>query len=136
MNHESKSEGSYSDRAGDRRRQVGSDNPYEKTEAAHLEKSIDQKNKGFKMLQKMGWSEGKGLGKESKGRIEPIPVATKNDRSGLGDSLPKVDVDFRSKQKADLWKRTQARFTKTDVSTVFDPEPEDEEDKEKTESNK
>ena len=126
MAHEPKTEANYSDRAGDRRRQVGSDNPFEKTESSHLEKSIDSKNKGFKMLQKMGWSEGKGLGKESKGRIEPVSVATKNDRSGLGDSMPKVEIDFRSKKKSELWKRTQARFKNTEVSTVFDPESEDE----------
>ena len=118
-------DGKYEDRAEDRRRKVGSDNPFEKTEAADTEKSIDPKNKGFKMLQKMGWSEGKGLGKESSGRLEPIPVSTKNDRSGLGDSMPKVSVDFKSKAKADLWRKTQARFSKTSLSNVFNVEDDD-----------
>lgn len=27
---------------------------------------------GFQMLQKLGWSEGQGLGSEGNGRIEPI----------------------------------------------------------------
>lgn len=27
---------------------------------------------GFQMLQKLGWSEGQGLGSEGSGRIEPI----------------------------------------------------------------
>jgi hypothetical protein len=66
----------------------------------------------LQMLQKMGWAEGKGLGKESSGRIEPVPVAAKNDRAGLGDDLPKVSVDFRSKQKADMWRKTQVSCSK------------------------
>ena len=119
-------DGKYEDRAEDRRRKVGSDNPFEKTESADVEKSIDSKNKGFKMLQTMGWAEGKGLGKEASGRLEPIPVSTKNDRSGLGDSMPKVSVDFKSKAKADLWRKTQDRFSKTSVSHVFNVEEEDE----------
>ena len=49
---------SYKDRAGERRMQKGSDNPYEKTEVSDVDSSIRSSNKGFKMLSKMGWSEG------------------------------------------------------------------------------
>eukprot|EP00919_Chromeraceae_sp_WS-2016_P035135 GHVR01083327.1.p1 GENE.GHVR01083327.1~~GHVR01083327.1.p1 ORF type:complete len:183 (-),score=51.82 GHVR01083327.1:337-885(-) len=38
---------------------------------------ICSKNKGFKMLQKMGWSEGKGLGTQETGVIEPIKAVNK-----------------------------------------------------------
>ncbi|CAL4070685.1 unnamed protein product, partial [Meganyctiphanes norvegica] len=61
----------YNDRAGNRRLVVGSDNPYEKTEVASSDVAIPKKNKGFKMLEKMGWTEGEGLGKTTTGLIEP-----------------------------------------------------------------
>uniref|UniRef100_A0A7S2TU85 G-patch domain-containing protein n=1 Tax=Lotharella oceanica TaxID=641309 RepID=A0A7S2TU85_9EUKA len=35
---------------------------------------LSDKNKGFKMLKTMGWSEGKGLGSKGQGRKEPVPV--------------------------------------------------------------
>ncbi len=79
------------------------------------------------MLQKMGWAEGKGLGKESEGRVEPVSVSAKNNRSGLGDSNPNVTLDFKTKQKADLWKKTQVRFDKVKASPIFEPEVEEEE---------
>ena len=78
------------------------------------------------MLQKMGWKEGKGLGKESSGRLEPVPVEHKNDRSGLGDATPKMEIDFKSKQKSELWRKTQTRFSKTTVSDVFNVEEDEE----------
>ena len=43
----------YTDRADDRRRLVGSDNPFEKTQVASVEEPINDGNKGFKMLKKM-----------------------------------------------------------------------------------
>ncbi|KAF5279863.1 hypothetical protein FQA39_LY18208 [Lamprigera yunnana] len=44
----------------------------------------DSNKFGFKLLESMGWSEGKGLGKEQDGITEPIRVAFKNDNKGLG----------------------------------------------------
>ncbi|CAB4060278.1 unnamed protein product [Lepeophtheirus salmonis] len=41
---------------------------------ASLEKSLDSRNKGFNMMSKMGWKEGEGLGKDSAGRSEPVPI--------------------------------------------------------------
>ncbi|CAK9028635.1 unnamed protein product [Durusdinium trenchii] len=48
---------------------------------------------GFKMLQKMGWKEGEGLGKEEKGLATPLWVDPREGRSGLfsaqsGESRP------------------------------------------------
>ena len=38
-----------------------------------------------KMMRRMGWQEGKGLGKESEGRLEPVnATGTNGNRSGLG----------------------------------------------------
>lgn len=35
-------------------------------------RSIPSENKGFKMLSKLGWSEGQALGKNSDGLLEPV----------------------------------------------------------------
>ncbi|KAJ1656675.1 hypothetical protein IWQ61_003791 [Dispira simplex] len=43
---------------------------------ARLDRMISQENKGFQLLKKMGWSgAGHGLGKNSRGITEPIPLA-------------------------------------------------------------
>ncbi|CAB3989148.1 G patch domain-containing 11 [Paramuricea clavata] len=49
-----------------------------------LSNAIDSSNKGFALLQKMGYKEGKGLGKLGEGRKEPIPLSIKEGRGGLG----------------------------------------------------
>ncbi len=45
------------------------------------------KNKGFKMLEKMGW-EGGGLGRSKDGIQEPIQVQQRANKSGLGTDIP------------------------------------------------
>ena len=42
----------------------------------------DKSKFGYKMLQKMGWSEGKGLGVSEDGALEHIKVKMKCDTSG------------------------------------------------------
>ena len=105
---------SYKDRARERRLQKGSDNPYEKTEASDVDSSIRRSNKGFKMLSKMGWSEGGGLGKDRQGRVEPVRAEVRAERVGLGSDAAAFvgggDVDPRKKQRAEIWKKTQERF--------------------------
>lgn len=49
-----------------------------------LQQLIGEENKGYALLQKMGYKPGTSLGKDGSGRIEPIPVNVKSDRSGLG----------------------------------------------------
>ena len=83
----------YRDRAQERRQKYGNDNEgprpnrlKEKYLAAIEEaeyaqnssqepKKIDSSNKGNKMLQKMGWKEGLGLGKTNQGRTTIIEVS-------------------------------------------------------------
>lgn len=36
------------------------------------------------MLEKMGWTSGKGLGKEQQGEIDPIALKQKDDNKGIG----------------------------------------------------
>ncbi|XP_077438217.1 G patch domain-containing protein 11 isoform X2 [Vanacampus margaritifer] len=49
-----------------------------------LQNSISNNNKGFALLQKMGYKSGQGLGKEGAGRVDPIPLNIKTDRGGIG----------------------------------------------------
>jgi hypothetical protein len=45
---------------------------------------IGQENRGHKLMMKMGWKEGSGLGLESMGIVAPIEVLVRSKRSGLG----------------------------------------------------
>lgn len=51
---------------------------------AVMKSSLGNENKGFALLQKMGYKAGQGLGKAGAGRVEPIPVNIKTDRGGIG----------------------------------------------------
>ncbi|XP_037638958.1 G patch domain-containing protein 11 [Sebastes umbrosus] len=55
----------------------------ESREAA-LQNSLCRENKGFALLQKMGYKAGEGLGKKGAGRVDPIPMNIKTDRGGIG----------------------------------------------------
>ncbi|XP_061480705.1 G patch domain-containing protein 11 isoform X1 [Rhineura floridana] len=46
--------------------------------------ALGNENKGFAMLQKMGYKSGQPLGKSGKGIVEPIPLNITTGRSGLG----------------------------------------------------
>lgn len=76
----------YNDRAQARRDAVGSSHHAEKTQTSDLETFIAPENKGFKLLEKMGWSKGEGLGKDNQGDVEPIPLVSNDGKSGLGTS--------------------------------------------------
>ncbi|KAJ1567092.1 hypothetical protein HK096_010989 [Nowakowskiella sp. JEL0078] len=52
----------------------------------------DDKSKfGFKMLEKMGWQEGKGLGRNEDGQTEHVKVRLKKDSLGIGADKKTVD---------------------------------------------
>ncbi|CAK1552909.1 unnamed protein product [Leptosia nina] len=81
----------YNDRAQMRREKVGSSHHAEKTQSSDINTFITPENKGFKLLQKMGWSKGEGLGKDSQGNHEPIPLVSNEGKSGLGaPSMPEA----------------------------------------------
>ncbi|KAJ2158235.1 hypothetical protein GGF46_003912 [Coemansia sp. RSA 552] len=48
--------------------------------------SIGEGNKGFAMLQKMGWAPGTGLGADQGGMVDPVVVQGNSERTGLGAS--------------------------------------------------
>ncbi|KAI8050469.1 hypothetical protein BDF22DRAFT_695110 [Syncephalis plumigaleata] len=53
-------------------------------EQASLDRPISDSNVGFRLLSKMGWQSGQGLGREQQGRVDPIPLMVKQDVMGLG----------------------------------------------------
>lgn len=55
----------------------------------YKEYKLKEDNIGFQMLQKLGWSEGQGLGSEGSGRVDPVNKATNRlDSAGLGSERP------------------------------------------------
>ena len=67
----------YQDRAEVRRQTVGVDPVGAKTETASTQVPIANKNKGFQMLSKMGWSQGQALGRNEDAAdalIEPVII--------------------------------------------------------------
>jgi len=93
-----------------------------------LEKAIDSTNKGFSLLQKMGYKPGSGIGKNSEcfsvlcktyallsyfycvlvdsGRMEPIGIVLKTDRKGLGRETALKEI--REMKKSMLQSRRSA----------------------------
>ncbi|XP_043276816.1 bromodomain-containing protein 4-like isoform X2 [Venturia canescens] len=70
----------------------------------YKEFKLKEDNIGFQMLQKLGWSEGQGLGTEGSGRVEPVNKATNRlDSSGLGserpDGISRDDDEFDAYRK-------------------------------------
>ncbi len=59
-------------------------------EAASLALPLPASNRGFKLLQRLGWQAGCGLGSRMQGRVEPVPLTDKRDALGLGRSTLEV----------------------------------------------
>lgn len=103
----------YEDRASQRRKKVGSSHDKEKTVQASVDKSISSENKGFKMLAKMGWSEGSSIGKSESGIKEPVQVKTQQGTIGLGHEAAATSFSFDgNKKKQEIWSKTQERYNK------------------------
>ena len=67
----------YIDKAKMRRDTLGVDLSHireenDETKVASVDTCICESNKGFKLLKSMGWTEGRGLGKNGTGIIEPV----------------------------------------------------------------
>ncbi|KAI8880109.1 hypothetical protein K501DRAFT_287070 [Backusella circina FSU 941] len=71
-----------------------------------LETSVSSDNKGLKMLMKMGFKQGTGLGKD--GITQPIKVELKAGRHGIGmDNHLKREREEQEKEELELRKRLQ-----------------------------
>ena len=102
----------YQDRAHSRRQCIGSSNHHAKTQQSSMDVSIAKDNRGFKLLSKMGWSEGQSLGKEGDGRIEPVSLTNNPSKTGLGatSEFPTIELDSTTEKKQALWRKTQKRY--------------------------
>ncbi|XP_020854048.2 LOW QUALITY PROTEIN: angiogenic factor with G patch and FHA domains 1 [Phascolarctos cinereus] len=103
----------YKDRAGKRREQIGSEGTFQRDDApASVHSEINDNNKGRKMLEKMGWKKGEGLGKDGGGMKTPIQLQLRQTHAGLGTGKPSSIEDvqlFQSKNKKN-WDKARERF--------------------------
>ncbi|KAK9310078.1 hypothetical protein QLX08_000530 [Tetragonisca angustula] len=102
----------YQDRAQNRRQCIGSLNHHAKTQQSSMDTSITKDNRGFKLLSKMGWSEGQSLGKEGSGPTEPVSLTNNPSKTGLGaaSEFPTIELDSTTEKKQALWRKTQQRY--------------------------
>ncbi|XP_032368625.1 angiogenic factor with G patch and FHA domains 1 isoform X4 [Etheostoma spectabile] len=114
----------YQDRAESRRQTVGSEGVFQRDDApASVHQEISEVNKGRKMLEKMGWKRGDGLGKEGTGRKDPIELKIRKSHSGLGAggtmSLDGVSVTKSKSQKN--WEKARERFADSCQPDMLSP---------------
>ncbi|XP_065513826.1 angiogenic factor with G patch and FHA domains 1 [Caloenas nicobarica] len=103
----------YKDRAGKRRETIGSAGIFQRDDSpasVHIE--ISNSNKGHKMLEKMGWKKGEGLGKDGSGMKDPIHLQLHRMHAGLGTSRPSSieDVQIIQSKNKKNWDKARERF--------------------------
>lgn len=106
----------YKDRAGKRREQVGSEGTFQRDDApASVHSEITDSNKGRKMLEKMGWKKGEGLGKDGGGMKTPIPLQLRRTHAGLGTGKPSSieDVPLLQSKSKKNWDKARERFAES-----------------------
>ncbi|KAM5163332.1 G patch domain-containing protein 11 [Mantella aurantiaca] len=78
-----------------------------------LNVALTNENKGFALLQKMGYKTGQALGKKGNGIVEPIPLNIKTGRSGIGhEEMKKRKAEEtleNYRQKINMQKRAEER---------------------------
>ncbi|NXC50475.1 AGGF1 factor, partial [Penelope pileata] len=103
----------YKDRAGKRRETIGSEGTFQRGDApASVHVEISDSNKGHKMLEKMGWKKGEGLGKDGGGMKDPIQLQLHKMHAGLGASRPASieDVQIIPSKNKKNWDKARERF--------------------------
>ncbi|VFV23461.1 angiogenic factor with g patch and [Lynx pardinus] len=103
----------YKDRAGKRREQVGSEGTFQRDDApASVHSEITDSNKGRKMLEKMGWKKGEGLGKDGGGMKIPIQLQLRRTHAGLGTGKPSSieDIHLLQNKSKKNWEKARERF--------------------------
>ncbi|XP_018592135.1 angiogenic factor with G patch and FHA domains 1 isoform X2 [Scleropages formosus] len=103
----------YKDRAEERRQVVGSEGTFQRDDApASVHVEIGDSNKGRKMLEKMGWKKGEGLGKDGAGRKDPIKLQIRKSQAGLGvnAAVSVEDITLPSSKNQKNWEKARERF--------------------------
>ncbi|CAH2297243.1 angiogenic factor with G patch and FHA domains 1 isoform X2 [Pelobates cultripes] len=105
----------YLDRAGKRREIVGSEGTFQREDApSSIHVEINEKNKGRKMLVKMGWKKGDGLGKTGDGLRDPIKIQLRQKKAGLGTYNPSSIEEIQTKtQNKKNWEKARERYAET-----------------------
>ncbi|XP_021104202.1 angiogenic factor with G patch and FHA domains 1 isoform X2 [Heterocephalus glaber] len=106
----------YKDRAGKRREQVGSEGTFQRDDApASIHSEITDSNKGRKMLEKMGWKKGEGLGKDGGGMKTPIQLQLRRTHAGLGTGKTSSieDVPLLQSKSKKNWDKARERFAES-----------------------
>uniref|UniRef100_A0A8C1T9P8 Angiogenic factor with G patch and FHA domains 1 n=1 Tax=Cyprinus carpio TaxID=7962 RepID=A0A8C1T9P8_CYPCA len=104
----------YKDRAENRRQTVGSEGTFQRNDApASVHVEIGDENKGRKMLEKMGWKRGEGLGKDGAGMKDPIQLHVRKTQSGLGSgaAVSVEDASLTKTKNQRNWQRARERFS-------------------------
>lgn len=93
--------------------------PKKQVEEEHREEglktAIGADNKGFNLLQKMGYKPGTSLGKDGTGRTEPIAVAIKTGRGGLGKD---EELKRKREMRTQMAIKRQGKRKKMEVLTT------------------
>ncbi|KAF8963340.1 G patch domain-containing protein 8, partial [Entomortierella lignicola] len=85
------------------------------SEAADMQTHIPESNIGYKLLLKMGWKAGTGLGQNSTGRTIPIPIGLKQDTLGIGkQELAALYNESTTSKRRTLEVERQAEETEED----------------------
>ncbi|XP_046387485.1 G patch domain-containing protein 11 [Ischnura elegans] len=69
-----------------------------------LREAISTDNKGFALLQKMGYKPGNALGKSGKGLVEPVSIEVKSGRGGLGRETAMKEVAEAKSHAIQRWR--------------------------------
>lgn len=120
-------DGQYVDRAEERRKKWGNEEPVEPNPMKEKylkelkqtptieqvqvdEKPINDSNKGSRLLKKMGWQEGQGLGKKNTGRVDFVRLNAHHENAGLGlGSQARPTVALPGESYKDAVKRAMAQ---------------------------
>mmetsp|Transcript_133976 Transcript_133976/g.232597 ORF Transcript_133976/g.232597 Transcript_133976/m.232597 type:complete len:174 (-) Transcript_133976:794-1315(-) len=82
----------------------------------------DKSRFGFMMLQKMGWKEGTGLGKDLQGSTEHIKVKQLDERVGLGGEVENVSWTIHKENYDKILAKLQTKVVENSADTS-DSEP-------------
>jgi len=112
--------GQYRDRARERRQKFGAPEPPPKKKVVEPEPpvpfeqptraGIPGSNIGNKMMQKMGWTEGQGLGLQRQGITDPIEAMQRHTTAGLGSRGSSYNITPGATYKETVKKVMYARF--------------------------